>query len=310
MRRVWIAVCACILGWVVIPNALPATSDPASGQRTANELQGKESLQRAAIARDPTVAKLHGALGQTLLQEGKYEEAVKEYGIAAQQLPDSLGYNMGVAEALIGWGHFAVAEDFLHAVQSRFVNSGRFHYELGLAEYSMSQFREAEGEFQETLRLDPKQDRAELLLAACEARNGDLSGAVARLQPLAENHPKEAIYWSALADILELMGSNHLPEALRASRHALALKPKDPAIQFKTAVLLVKIQDYAAARPLLEHVVKLAPNYAPAHFVLAQTYSHLGDHNSARVESKIAARLMARQETAHQNQLSTPKDQP
>ena len=111
LRHVWIAACACILGWMVIPEALPATSDSAWGQSAASDLQGNESRQRAGVAGDPTSPELHGVLGQTLLQEGKYEEAVKEFGIAAQQLPDSLVYNMGLAEALIGWGHFGVAEE-------------------------------------------------------------------------------------------------------------------------------------------------------------------------------------------------------
>ena len=187
------------------------------------------------------------------------------------------------------------------------MNSGQFHYELGLAEYNLNRSREAEGEFQETLRIDPKLDRAKLLLAACQGRNGDLSGAVARLQPLTKDHPKETAYWLALAEILGQMDSSHFPEALRASRHALALKPGDPSIQFRTAVILLKMQDYAAARPLLEQVVKLAPNYAPAHIALSSTYSHLGDHNSAHVESAIAARL-AKQQAAPQN--PTPRQQP
>jgi predicted Zn-dependent protease len=285
---------------VLIPDALSIALTPATGQSAVNELRGRESLQRADVARDPTSPELHGALGQTLLQEGKYEEAVKELGIAAEQIPDSLVYNMGLAEALIGWGHFGVAEEFLRAVQSRFMNTSRFHYDLGLAEYNLDRSREAEEEFKETLRIDPKQERAKLLLAGCLGRNGDLAGAAARLQPLAEDHPKEATYWVALAEVLGQMDSSRLPEALRASRHALALKPEDPAIQFRTAVILLKMQDYAAARPLLERFVKLAPDYAPAHIALATTYSHLGDHDSAHAESAIAARL-AKQQSAPQN---------
>ena len=29
-------------------------------------------------------------------------------------------YNFGLAEALVGWGHFGVAEQFLRAIQARF----------------------------------------------------------------------------------------------------------------------------------------------------------------------------------------------
>jgi predicted Zn-dependent protease len=289
------AMCACLLAWAVLQTPLaPQTSG--AHPSAVNQLQKTESLQRSALAANPDSPELHGALGLTLLREGKYEEAVRELGLAAQQIPDSAEYNFGLAEALIGWGHFGVAEQFLNAVQSHFANYSQFHYDLGLAEYSMDRSREAEGEFREALKLDPKQDRAHLLLAACMARNGDLSGAADSLQLLAKGHPNEATYWLAWADVLVQMDASHYREALRASRHALALKPGDPGIQFKTAVILLKLQDYAAARPLLEHVVKVAPNDSQAHIALASTYSHLGDQASAHRESQIVARL-AKQES-------------
>jgi predicted Zn-dependent protease len=298
------AICACALAWLAIqasfvaPFAAAQTSkaDPS----TKNNLQRTETAQRATLAANPDSPELHGALGQTLLREGKYEEAVQELGVAVQQLPDSAVYNFGLAEALIGWGHFGVAEQFLGAVQTHFDSYGEFHYVLGLAEYNLNKLRDAEREFREAVKLDPKLERAKLLLAASRARNGDLSGAADSLQVLAKNHPNEAPYWLALAQVLEQMGANSWPEALRASRHALALKPGDLAIQFRTAVILVKMQNYAAARPLLEHVVKLAPNDSQAHIALANTYSHLGDHASAHRESEIVARL-AKQEPAHPN---------
>jgi predicted Zn-dependent protease len=279
--------------------ALAVLQGPFMAAETAkNKLQQTEATQRSALAANPDSPELHGALGQTLLREGKYEEAVQELGLAAQQIPDSAEYNLGLAEALIGWDHFGVAEQFLNAVKSRFDGYGRFHYDLGLAQYSLNQSRDAEGEFREALRLDPKQDRARLLLAGSMARNGDLSGAAESLQTLAKAHPNEAPYWMAWSDVLGQMDANHYHEALRASRHALALKPADPGIQFKTAVILLKLQDYAAARPLLERVVKVVPNDAQAHIALASTYSHLGDQASAHKESQIVARL-AKQAPQH-----------
>jgi predicted Zn-dependent protease len=296
------ASCAGVIALAMLQAPLTAKA----GESAKDKLQQSETLQRSALAANPDSPELHGALGQTLLREGKYEEAVQELGIAAQQLPDSAEYNLGLAEALIGWDHFGVAEQFLNAVKSRFDGDGRFHYDLGLAEYSLNKSRDAEGEFQEAIRLDPKQERAKLLLAGCVARNGDLSGAADSLQSLSKDHPNEAPYWLAWADVLAQMDASHYRDALRASRHALALKPGDPGIQFKTAVILVKMQDYAAARPLLEHVVKLVPNDAQAHIALASTYSHLGDHASAHRESEIVARL-AKQEPQHS---SPAPDQP
>jgi tetratricopeptide (TPR) repeat protein len=292
--------CAGVIAFAVLQAPLTAAETAKAEERAKNKLQQTETMQRSDLAANSASPELHGALGLTLLRERKYEEAVEELGLAAQQLPDSAVYNFGLAEALIGWGHFGVAEQFLHAVQSHFENYGQFHYDKGLAEYNLNQLREAEGEFREAVRLDPKHERAKLLLAASRARNGDLPGAAISLQALAKNHPNEGQYWLALAEVLSQMEASHWPEALHASRHALALKPADPAIQFRMAVILLKMQDYAAARPLLEHVVKLVPNDSQAHIALASIYSHLGDHASAHRESEIVARL-AKQEPQHSN---------
>lgn len=266
---------------------------PPPAARKEAALARTEAVQRAALSANPNSPDLHGALGETLMREHKYEEAVQELGIAAQGLPDSLRYNMSLAEALIGWGHNDVAIELLNALAPRFHQYAQFHYDLGLAEYNLGKDRQATQEFEETLRVDPNLDQAKFLLAACKGRTGDLKGAADGLRPLAKAHPKELVYWVALAEVLQKMGE--LPEALRCARHALALEPGDPGAMFRTAVILLQAEDYAAARPLLERVVKLAPDNPQAHVGLVTAYSHLGEREAARKESEIVARLSQKQ---------------
>ena len=258
---------------------------------TARKLMEKETLQRSAITANPQAPELHGELGRTLVQEGKYEAATEELGTAVNQLPASRLYNMALAEALLGWGHFGVAVDFLNAVSERFRQFPEFHYYLGLANFKLNKSTVALPEFEEALRLDPNLHLAKFGLAACRATNGDLQGAADLSRALVREHPNNPRYWLALAQVLNAIGQSAWPEGLQASRRALALKPGDPGIQLQTAVILVHLEKYAGARPLLEQVIKSDPNNLQAHVALANVYSRLGERALVGREREIVVQL-------------------
>lgn len=146
------------------------------------------------------------------------------------------------------------------------------------------------------MRIDPTLELAKFGLAATKASIGDLQGSAELSRGLVKQHPSNARYWLALAQILDKMGEPTWAEALQAGRRALALRPGDPAIELKTAVILTHLGNYITARPLLEHVVQLQPQNVQAHVTLAKTYSHLGESALARKESAIVAQLEASQQ--------------
>ncbi|MBS1852734.1 MAG: tetratricopeptide repeat protein [Acidobacteria bacterium] len=287
----------CLLGWGA-PSSFSATSKSetqflteAAGLVKRNRLSAAETLLREGCAAFPVSARLHGELGKVLLQRDQFQEAVEEYGQAAQLEPDSWPYNMGVAEALIGWGHYSVALDFLQAVELKFRKYAEFHYYRGLAFYGQKQIREALGELEITVRMNPKLDQAQFLLAGCRASMGDLAGATASFRSLTQQFPTRPTYWMGLCQTLQSRGEEHYPEALQACRRSLRLKPGDLGFEFKTATLLMKLGKYAEARPLLEHIVKVKPKEPPAHVALATVYSRLGEKELARREAELIRAL-------------------
>ncbi|HEX4486270.1 MAG TPA: tetratricopeptide repeat protein [Terriglobales bacterium] len=263
----------------------------AQGSAKVNDLEALAARQRTAVAANPDSAELHGELGRTLLKQGKYEEATGELGVAVNQLTDSRIYNMALVEALLGWEHWGVAVDFLNAVRDRFQQFAEFHYYLGLANFKLNKTPDAVPEFEEALRINPSLDLAKFGLAACRAAAGDLQGAATLSRQLVTEHPRNARYWLALAQVLDSMGDGERPEALRASRRALALRPGDPVMELKTAVILAKLTRYAAARPLLEHVVKVDPKNSQARVALANAYTHLGQRELAKKQSEVVVEL-------------------
>jgi protein O-GlcNAc transferase len=263
----------------------------ASALARAGKVKQAEAVLRAAVAADPKSEAVHSALGRLLFKQQKYEDAVQELGLALQINPDSLQNTSLLSEALIGWQHFGVAVEFLQAVQAKFGGHAEFHYDLGLAYYSENKMKEAKAEFQEAIRLAPTLDRAEYLLAACIATEGNYTEAVEILRKLTNEHPHNATYWATLGQILAEAGTGDLSEAVRACRRAQTIRPRDPHIQYVTATVLLKSGDFAGAKPLFEHLVNLNPKELSAHVALARIYGRLGERDLARKETQIVSQL-------------------
>jgi predicted Zn-dependent protease len=277
----------CCLGEAVSGNAITR----ATALFRAGKVRQAESVLRAASTADPNSAALHGALGELLFNEHRYEACIPELNASVGIDPSSRKYTILLAEALIGTQRFGIAANFLNGARSRFGDYFQFHYDLGLAYYFMSKISEAQGEFEEAYRLSPKFDRAELLVAACDLARGNSLKAVDLLRKLVKRCPTNAAYWGTLAQTLGKMGAGNKAEAVQASRRALALQPDNPHIQFEAGTVFAETGEYAAARPVLEHLERVNPAIAAVHVQLAQVYSRLGLPELARKESEIVAKL-------------------
>jgi Flp pilus assembly protein TadD len=270
----------------------------ASALASAGKIERAETVLRAAAVADPKSEAVHAALGHLLFEQQRYEDAVQELGLALQINPDARENSLLLSEALIGWGHFGVAVEFLQALQPKLGTYAEYYYDLGLAYYSENMIKEAKPEFQEALRLAPNLDRAQYLLAACIATQGDYAQAVDIFRKLVTEHPQNATYWATLAQMLTHLGSENLPEALRACRRAQVIKPHDPHVQYVAATILMQNGEFAQARPLFEHLISLNPKELSAHVALARIYARLGQRELARKETAIVNQLEEEQ-TSH-----------
>jgi predicted Zn-dependent protease len=258
----------------------------------AGKLDQAEVLLRSASSADQNSAVLHAALGQLLLKEHKYEDAVLELGQAAQQKPNSREYNLLSAEALIGWKHYPTAIQFLKAVEPRFGKDAHFHYELGLAYYYESDLNATRKELEQAVRISPNFERAEFLLANCLVVGGETARALTIFRKLVKEHPDNAFYWATLgmkAGHVDAGGSAE--ESLRAVRRALAIAPNDSYVQFSAATVFTQTGEYKSARPLLEHLEEIAPKGLEAHALLVRVYARLGERELAQKETQVVEQL-------------------
>jgi Flp pilus assembly protein TadD len=101
------------------PNFVPAAVTLADLYRGTGRDAGGEGVLRAMLARVPSAATVHHALGLWMVRSGRHQEALAELKLAAQLAPDNTHLSYVYAVALGGAGDRGQALDVLHEILSR-----------------------------------------------------------------------------------------------------------------------------------------------------------------------------------------------
>ena len=228
---------------------------------------GAERTYRRGLNVAPDNVELHNALGWTLFQQGRTQEAADEYRRALAADPSHAKAHNNLALALVELG--ALDEAAKHFQASLAIEpKAEIYSDLGFTMAQLGKPTEALADYQKALALDPHCASAHLNLAAASARAGDLTQAEShyrealRGRPSAETHnglgyvllqqgrageaiaefrvaidtdPKFTPAYNNLATALEDQGK--LDEAAESYRRSLAEKPSAPTYKALADVL-------------------------------------------------------------------------
>jgi cytochrome c-type biogenesis protein CcmH/NrfG len=286
----------------VEPGAQPAKASPAhqndprqNDPHRPDPLKNEESLRRD-IASNPEDAAAHGALAAFYSSTGRYEEALFEWGRAAQIDPEDSRYSLSVADTLIALRRFAVAQDFLTAIAPRFGTLAYYRYDRGLVYYGLRDFASGLTEFQAALRADPSLHQAIFFEGNCLAATGELDHAAEKYQQALQASPGNPQYLFALGKVRLLQGPEHYDAAASWLSAAHQARPGDIATRFYLALAKESSGDLSAASKLLETVVAERPDELESRVALARIYRRLGDPAKSLEMSEAVRRLRAQRE--------------
>lgn len=229
--------------WVAATGVIAALMTCASVQ--ASYWKNSEALWRHTIDCTSKNAFACNNLGSALAAEGRNEEAISNYMIAAGMNPDSaeIYYNLGVALVATG--------------------------------------RPAEGtkSYQKALELDPRYAEADNNLGTVLAMQGRLAEATSYFKTAVKIKPDyaEAQYNLALA----LTAQNRLTEAAEHFRSTLRLRPGFAEASNNLGAVLLKQGLVAEAHDAFKKAVQWKPAYLDAQYNLAYSLSLLGNTNEA-----------------------------
>jgi tetratricopeptide (TPR) repeat protein len=159
-------------------------------------------------------------------------------------------------------------------------------YNLGRTKYTENRFAEAIHAFEECLKLDPKNEKAEDNLGLSYYGLGHTEEALTAY--------KTAIEWQSGAaekdaepfiDLGTLyLEQNRPKDALPYLQQATQVAPQDPKGHEKLGKAFLVLEELPQAQSELEKAIALAPDVASAHYILGQVYKKEGMMDKAKAE--------------------------
>jgi tetratricopeptide (TPR) repeat protein len=262
------------------------------------------------------------ALGLTLRQAKRNDEARQAFEKAAELAPDSLWPVDQLVELDLMEKHFDAAQQRIDRHFQKTPDSPAAHFFKGKILVAEEKWSPAETEFQKTLQLDPNFGGAYDLLIQTYLATNKLPQALSQLQTQLSKNPNDASALMTLALLHER--TNEFAKARDAYEHLLSLKPdlvsalnnlaclyadrlndlgkaydlarkardlqgNDPAIADTLGWILSKRGEYQQALAILQGSAAKLPDSPEVQFHLGMTAYMMGQPDLARVALQKAA---------------------
>lgn len=217
-----------------------------------------EAAFRQAAVEAPANPLYRLLLAQSLIDNGKDEEAGKLLDSLLKQLPGQPLANHLHAVLLYRAGKFKEADDVETAVLSKAPNMREAQFLDGLAKYPLGQYAQAEHLLNGMVLTGASGDAAAMVRGASLLRLGRYQEAYKLLKPLEgkmQNNPQFLILTADAARF-----NNDLPASRGLYEQALAKDPKNAAILTQLASVKLDLGDVAGGKATLDQAVANAPD--------------------------------------------------
>jgi len=182
-----------------------------------------EQDYRALLELEPNDAGARAGLGTALVQQGRADAAIPEFGRALAADPNNAAAHRGMGQAMAQRKDYAGALAELSKARALAPNDALTHAALGDVMVEQGDPDGAMAEYGQALKLDPSLQAPRIGMARAFERKGDLAGAESSYRALLAQDPKDARVNHGLGRVMEKKGSNQ--EALGFYRAAYTSEP-------------------------------------------------------------------------------------
>ncbi len=260
--------------------------------------RAEKSLHDALLLH-PDAAEAHFLLGYTLYREDKADASLAEYTAGARLQRPGANDLAVVAMDYFILHDYADADKWLTQAVAWVSDSYLYRYYLARTKYAENRFHEAIDNFDQCLKIRPRDVKTEYNLGLAYAgmdRNADAAvayqTAIAWQQSAEHPDPQP---WLDLG-ILQL-SEGHAADAAASLTRAVALDDHNPRIHEELGEALQQVNDLPHAQAELEKAASLAPNVSSLHFELGRIYQKEGMRAQAQEQFARCAALNATHST-------------
>jgi len=311
----------------VDPNYAPAHKKLAeligsnvAGSKDPEVLKEAERRVQAALAIAPESTEALSALGMTEYMMGKPENATKHLEAALNKFPQNLQAAKGLASIRLNQKDFAGAEEILKKVAAE-SKSGEAYVALARFYLLNSRVADAEATYRRAISINPKngaaladlarlqfsqgkKDEAEKTILALSTlpdpqyrsfygiylfEQGKHAEAIKEFERRVAEDPKDRAAFGRLVSAYLFL--NRFPDAETLVRSALKKNPKDTDALLERGRLYLITSKVTEAQNDLQQVLKLQPDSAIAHYLLAGVHRARGERLIQRDQLGEALRL-------------------
>ena len=190
---------------------------------------------------------------------------------------------LALAVALDQLGSTEGAVEELRKLVAAFPDSAEAHENLGNAYGRHLRYKEARGEYEHTLRIDPNNNSARLSLAKTLLKVGEAPAAIPTVQDYISRVPGDYEGYLVLGEAYRWQGD--FGKAEEQLRRAVRLKPENYDARYTLGVVLARTGRIDEATNELVAAKKLNPDAPGAHYELSHIYARMKDLRRAKEEA-------------------------
>lgn len=283
--------------WKLLARQSPARPEPLAeiGLLEAKQEHYAEAIAwyRKAMALNPEMPGLGFNLGLAYFKAGDYRDALRQLDpLLKSEPPDSEDAQR--LAILIGMSHYGLAEfvaatPYLKQAADRDTQNLSLHLTLAHSCLLSNQYQCVLDEFHRIISLNPDSAEAHLLAGEALDEMKEPVDAIRELRAAVQADPKQPNVHFALGYLLWTQA--HTEEAAQEFQAELDNVPGNALAMLYLADAEIQMNQPERARPLLEKVVRIAPDNSMGHLDLGIIYGDSGRNTQALREFKLAAAL-------------------